>query len=65
MNQITIDGVPYDLDTLNDTVKQQLINLQVTDGEIARLQTQLSIASTARVTYANALKAALAQATEQ
>lgn len=61
MNPITIDGVQYDLDTLNEIAKQQLVNLQVTDGEIARLQTQLGIANTARATYANALKAALPQ----
>ena len=59
MNQITIDGVQYDLDTLNEIAKQQLVNLQVTDGEIARLQTQLAIAQTARAAYAQALKAEL------
>ena len=59
MNQISIDGIQYDLDTLSDVAKQQLINLQVTDGEIARLQTQLSIANTARATYANVLKTEL------
>ena len=65
MNQVTIDGIQYDLDTLSDVAKQQLINLQVTDGEIARLQTQLSIANTARATYASALKSVLPTATEQ
>ena len=65
MNQITIDGVQYDLDSLNDMAKQQLINLQVTDGEIARLQTQLAIVNTARTAYATALKAALPQAEAQ
>ena len=59
MNQVTIDGIQYDLDTLTDVAKQQLINLQVTDGEIARLQTQLVIAQTARAAYAQALKAEL------
>lgn len=65
MNPITIDGVQYDLDSLNDMAKQQLINLQVTDGEIARLQTQLAIANTARTAYATALKAALPHAEAQ
>ena len=65
MNQISIDGIPYDPDTLSDVAKQQLINLQVTDSEIARLQTQLGIANTARATYANALNAALAEAAAQ
>lgn len=61
MTPITIDGVQYDLDMLSEAAKQQLINLQVTDGEIARLQTQLGIANTARTAYANALKATLPQ----
>lgn len=55
MTPISIDGVQYDLDTLSEVVRQQLINLQVTDGEIARLQTQLAIAQTARAAYASAL----------
>ena len=59
MNQITIDGVQYDLDTLNEIAKQQLVNLRVTDQEIARLQTQLAIAQTARAAYAQALAAEL------
>lgn len=65
MNQVTIDGTQYDLDSLSDVAKQQLINLQVTDGEIARLQTQLSIANTARAAYASALKAVLPQQTTE
>lgn len=59
MNQVTIDGVQYELNTLSENAKQQLINLQVTDAEIARLQTQLQIVSTARMAYAAVLRAAL------
>ena len=58
---ITIDGNNYALDDLSAHAQAQIINLRVTDQEIARLQTQLGIANTARATYANALKAALPQ----
>ena len=59
MNQVTIDGIQYDLDTLTDVAKQQLINLQVTDGEIARLQTQLVIAQTARAVTCPGVRSAI------
>ena len=59
--KITIDGVEYALNDLSNDAKSQLMNLRVTDQEIARLQTQLAIAQTARAAYARALSAALPQ----
>lgn len=56
---ITIDNVEYTLDSLSDVVKQQLSNLRIVDQEIARLQTQLAIAQTARAVYANGVKSNL------
>jgi len=56
---ITIDGNDYALDDLSADARAQIVNLRVTDQEIARLQTQLAIAQTARAAYAQALKAAL------
>lgn len=56
---ITIDGNEYTLDDLNANARSQIVNLRVTDQEIARLQTQLAIAQTARAAYAQALKAEL------
>lgn len=53
--KITIDGKEYALKDLNDAARNQLISLQATDAEIARLQTQLAIAQTARNAYARAL----------
>ena len=38
--------------------------LQVTEQELARLNAQLAITQTARIAYANALKAALPVSTE-
>ena len=52
---ITIDGNVYALDALSANARAQIVNLRVTDQEIARLQTQLAIAQTARATYARAL----------
>ena len=59
MTTITIDNQSYDLDSLSNEAKAQLQMLQVTDQEILRLNAQLAIAQTARMTYAKALQAAL------
>jgi len=64
MPTITIDNKNYDLDSLSDEAKQQLQMLQITEAEIGRLNAQLAIAQTARIAYANALKAALPVSTE-
>ena len=56
---ITIDGNDYALDDLSANARSQIVNLRVTDQEIARLQTQLAIAQTARTAYAQALAAEL------
>ena len=56
---ITIDGNDYALDDLSANARSQIVNLRVTDQEIARLQTQLAIAQTARAAYAQALSAEL------
>lgn len=56
---ITIDGVEYNAADLSDNAKNQIMNLRVTDQEIASLQQKLAIAQTARVAYANALSAEL------
>lgn len=56
---IKIDDKDYDTDKLSDEAKTQLTNLNVCDMEIQRLQAQLAIAQTARMTYARALNEAL------
>lgn len=53
---VTIDNQEYPLDSLSEAAKQNLMNLRVVDREIARLQTQLGIARTAREVYANGVK---------
>ncbi len=59
MPTISIDNTDYDLDTLSDAAKAQLASLQVVDRRIAGLQEELAIHQTARIAYANALKALL------
>ncbi len=56
MATIKIDNLDYDTETFSETARQNLQMLQLTDAEIQRLQLQLSIAQTARIAYANALK---------
>lgn len=53
---VTIDGNEYVVDELSESARNQVVNLRVTDQEIARLQQQLAIAQTARTAYANALQ---------
>ena len=59
MPNITIDNQNYDLGPLSDEVKAQLASLQFVDSELQRLTAQTAILQTARMAYANALKAAL------
>ncbi len=57
--KVTIDDTEYALSSLSDNAKAQLTNLQIVDAEISRLQQSAAIAQTARLAYANALKAEL------
>ena len=59
MTKVTIDNKDYDLDTLSDEVKGQLSSLQFVDAELVRLNAQTAVLQTARMAYANALKATL------
>ena len=62
MPSIKIDDKEYDLDTLPEAAKQQLLSLQFVDGELQRLGAQTAVLQTARVAYVNALKQALINA---
>lgn len=52
---ITINGTKHKVDDLNENAKAQLTNIRVVDQEIARLETLLAIAKTARAAYAQVL----------
>jgi hypothetical protein len=64
MPLITIDEKEYELDLLSSQAKEQLVSLQFVDAELQRLQAQSAVLQTARVAYANALKAALPKAVD-
>ena len=57
--KVTINNKDYLLDALNETAKNQLMNIRVTDQKIAALQQDLSLFQTARATYAQILAAQL------
>ena len=57
----TINDKEYDLDDLSDTAKSQIVNIQIVDGEIARLKQQLAIMQTARNAYGKALDGEIAE----
>ena len=59
---ITINDVVYKESDLSENAKSQVINLQITDQEISRLNHQLAIAQTARAAYARALAEELTKA---
>ena len=56
---VTIDGTEYNVADLSENARNQVVNLRVTDAEIAKLNQQLAIYQTARTAYARALSEAL------
>ena len=56
MATFNIDGVDYDLDTMSEEAKAQIVSIQFVDGELARLQAQAAALQTARIAYGNELK---------
>jgi hypothetical protein len=54
--KITIDGNEYELDSLNEGAKAQIMSMRATDAEIGRLQTLIAICQTARNAYAASLQ---------
>ena len=59
MTIIKIDDKDYELETLSDEAKNQLVSLQFVDAELQRVNAQAAVLQTARLAYANALKQAL------
>ena len=62
--KITIDDVEYNLSDLSDNAKAQLANIQFVDAQIQQLNNEWAVSDTARMGYANALKADLAKIDE-
>ena len=59
MTTITIDDKEYDLDTLSEEAKAQLVSIQFVDQELQRVNAQAAVLQTARVAYSKALNEAL------
>ena len=59
MTTITIDNKEYDVDTLSEEAKAQLVNIQFVDQELQRVNAQAAVLQTARVAYSKALNEAL------
>jgi hypothetical protein len=57
--KITIDGKDYDLASLSDEAKNQLMNIRVADQKIVSAQQDLAVLQTARNAYSRALAEAL------
>lgn len=59
MSNVMIDNKEYEIEQLGEDTKQQLNALKMIDGEIRRLQLQLSIANSAKNYHAQMLKATM------
>ena len=59
MPTITIDGVEYDVDSMSAEAVANLKSIQFVDGELARLNAQISVLTTARMAYSSALQSQL------
>lgn len=57
--KIVIDDVEYNINELSDGAKAQLASIQFVDAQIQQLNNEWAVADTARIGYANALKAEL------
>lgn len=61
--QLTLNGQNYDLDTLSDQAKQQLLNLQFADDQIQQIKNKIALTNMARTSYLQALSPHLPQKT--
>ena len=56
MQTITIDDKDYNLETLSESAKAELVSLQFVDQELVKLQRLVAALQTARNAYAAALR---------
>jgi len=59
MTTVNIDSKDYELESLSEEAKAQLVSLQFVDQKLAQLNAELAVFQTARIGYSNALNAAL------
>lgn len=61
MTKFRFDQKEYELETLPETVKVQIVHLQAAEMEIARLRMLLALTQTAHASYGRAVKQELAK----
>lgn len=59
MPKLTVDGITFNTEDLTDRGRAVLASLQFVDGQLQRLRGEIAVHSTARQSYAQALKAEL------
>lgn len=58
MPSIPIDGREYDSEKLSDAARQQIMNINAVDQELARLEMRIAVDQIARAAYSAALQVA-------
>jgi len=59
METITIDGKDYDIESMSEDAKNELLSIQMCDQKVNDLQAELAIVQTARNAYILSLKSML------
>jgi len=65
MTTVNIDNIEYELESLSEDAKAQLVSLQFVDQKLAQLNAEAAAYQTARIGYANALNELLPKAEEK
>ncbi|WP_052501583.1 DUF6447 family protein [Thiomicrospira microaerophila] len=61
--QLTFNGQSYEIESLSEQVKQQIVNLQFADNEIQQLNNKLAMANMAKSRYIQVLNQHLPEKT--
>ena len=61
--KINIDGETYYIKDLSENALNQIENIKFVDDQLQKLSSELAVADTARIGYANALQAELEKIT--
>lgn len=62
MTTVNIDNIEYELESLSEDAKAQLVSLQFVDQKLVQLNAEAAAYQTARIGYANALNELLPKA---
>ena len=64
MPTITVDGIEYNTEDLSESGKAQLASLQFLEAQMNKVNSEIAVYKTARVSYVTALKNELEKATD-